>query len=71
MGSGGSHALGSPGEKGVEVRCGEAEPEPSERRRAGVGCWRIKPHGRLVRVGCTRYRASTATPIHVVVFHGP
>ncbi len=26
----------------------------------GLGCWRVKPHGRLVRVGCTRCRASTA-----------
>jgi hypothetical protein len=38
--------------------------EAARRARRGApawfGCWRVKPHGRLVRVGCTRCRASTA-----------
>ena len=46
---------------GWSARCSGARAAGrGVRARAGVGCWRVKPHGRLVRVGCTRCRASTA-----------
>ena len=41
--------------KGVEGTLHVQEGDPTY-----FGCCRVKPHGQLVRVGCTRCRASTA-----------